>query len=202
VSAISSPGAPAPRLAEVTPTDAGAGAADRAATVSAATQKTIAWVVRLENILCLQSWDLIPSTSVPVDRFRDPLEPTAAWRCRPHDVVEQAPGEATLLAKAKEGDLAAYEEIVVGHQATAFRVAWLITGSSADAEEAAQDAFFKAYRSLGRFRDGAPFRPWLLRIVANEARNRRRARQPISCTGRRSRRAANRTFRRATRRWC
>ncbi len=88
-------------------------------------------------------------------------------------MVEQAPGEAILLAKAKDGDLSAYEEIVVQHQATAFRVAWLITRSSADAEEAAQDAFFKAYRSLGRFRDGAPFRPWLLRIVANEARNRR-----------------------------
>jgi RNA polymerase sigma factor (sigma-70 family) len=88
-------------------------------------------------------------------------------------VVEQAPGEAILLARAKEGDLTAYEEIVVQHQAIAFRVAWLITRSSADAEEAAQDAFFKAYRSLGRFRDRAPFRPWLLRIVANEARNRR-----------------------------
>jgi RNA polymerase sigma factor (sigma-70 family) len=69
----------------------------------------------------------------------------------------------------------AYEQIVEQHQATAFRVAWLITGSSADAEEAAQDAFLKAYRALGRFRDGASFRPWLLRIVANEARNRRAA---------------------------
>jgi RNA polymerase sigma-70 factor (ECF subfamily) len=88
-------------------------------------------------------------------------------------VVEQAIAEATLLAKAKEGDLAAYERIIEGHQAIAFRVAWLITRSSADADEAAQDAFLKAYRSLGRFRDGAPFRPWLLRIVANEARNRR-----------------------------
>ena len=59
------------------------------------------------------------------------------------------------------------------HQTIAFRTAWLITGSSADAEEAAQDAFLKAYRALGRFRRGSPFRPWLLRIVANEARNRR-----------------------------
>ena len=41
-----------------------------------------------------------------------------------------------------------------------------------------QDAFVKAYRALGRFRDGAPFRPWLLRIVANEARNRRRSAGP------------------------
>lgn len=69
----------------------------------------------------------------------------------------------------------AYEEIVERHQATAFRLAWLIAGSAADAEEAAQDAFLKAYRALGRFRAGAPFRPWLLKIVANEARNRRAA---------------------------
>jgi RNA polymerase sigma-70 factor (ECF subfamily) len=88
-------------------------------------------------------------------------------------VEDRPPDEATLLARAKHGDPRAYERIVEQHQATAFRVAWLITGSSADAEEAAQDAFLKAHRALGRFRDGAPFRPWLLRIVANEARNRR-----------------------------
>jgi len=81
--------------------------------------------------------------------------------------------EESLLTRAREGDVRAYEELVERHQETAFRVAWLITRSSADAEEAAQDAFLKAYRSLDRFRAGAPFRPWLLRIVANEARNRR-----------------------------
>lgn len=51
----------------------------------------------------------------------------------------------------------------------------LITGSAADAEEAVQDAFIKAHRALARFRDGGQFRPWLLRIAGNEARNRRRA---------------------------
>ena len=61
------------------------------------------------------------------------------------------------------------------HQAIAFRVALVNAGDRADAEEAVQDAFVKAYRALGRFRDGAPFRPWFLRIVANEGRNRRRA---------------------------
>ena len=45
--------------------------------------------------------------------------------------------------------------------------------NAADAEDAAQDAFVKAWRALPRFRRGAPVRPWLLRIVANEARNRR-----------------------------
>lgn len=61
------------------------------------------------------------------------------------------------------------------YQDIAFRTACVFARDAADAEEAAQDGFVKAYRALGRFREGAPFRPWLLRIVANEARNRRRA---------------------------
>jgi RNA polymerase sigma-70 factor, ECF subfamily len=51
----------------------------------------------------------------------------------------------------------------------------VLTGSAAEAEDAVQEALVKAWRALGRFRAGEPFRPWLLRIVANEARNRRRA---------------------------
>ena len=58
----------------------------------------------------------------------------------------------------------------------AFRTAYLIAGDAADAEEAAQDGFVKGYRALARFIPGAPFRPWILHIVANEARNRRRSR--------------------------
>jgi RNA polymerase sigma-70 factor, ECF subfamily len=85
--------------------------------------------------------------------------------------------EKTLLTRAREGDVRAYEELVERHQATAFRLAWMITRSSPDAEEATQDGFLKAYRALGRFREGSPFRPWLLRIVANEARNRKVASQ-------------------------
>lgn len=64
--------------------------------------------------------------------------------------------------------------LVRGHQEAAFRVAVLISGDASDAEDAAQEAFIKAYRALGKFRSGAPFRPWLLAIVSNEARNRRR----------------------------
>ena len=83
--------------------------------------------------------------------------------------------ETELVERARRGDAGAYEELVHRHQAIAFRTAYVIARSAADAEEAAQDGFVKAYRALGRFRRGAPFRPWLLRIVANEARNRRRA---------------------------
>jgi RNA polymerase sigma-70 factor (ECF subfamily) len=90
-------------------------------------------------------------------------------------VGSRPPDESTLVALAKRGDAAAYEELVRMHQGIAFRVAYVAAGDRGDAEEAVQDAFVKAYRALGRFRDGAPFRPWLLRIVANEARNRRRS---------------------------
>ncbi len=60
------------------------------------------------------------------------------------------------------------------YQDVALRTAYLVC-PEADADDAVQDAFLKAYAALPRFRDGAPFRPWLLRIVANEARNRRRS---------------------------
>jgi RNA polymerase sigma factor (sigma-70 family) len=90
-------------------------------------------------------------------------------------VVGRPLDERELVARSKRGDADAYEELVRMYQGIAIRTAFLIAGSAADAEEAAQDAFVKAHRALWRFRAGAPFRPWLLRIVANEARNRRRA---------------------------
>ena len=80
-----------------------------------------------------------------------------------------------LVAQAKRGDTRAFGTLVEEHQTIAFRTAYLLTGSAADAEDAVQEAFVKAHAALGRFRRGAPFRPWLLTIVANEARNRRRS---------------------------
>ena len=65
--------------------------------------------------------------------------------------------------------------LVARHQQVAFRTAYAVCRDAAEAEDATQEAFVKAYRALWRFRRGAPWRPWLLRIVANEARNRRRA---------------------------
>ncbi|WP_207955688.1 RNA polymerase sigma factor [Rubrobacter marinus] len=57
----------------------------------------------------------------------------------------------------------------------AFRAAYLILGDSAEAEDASQEAFVKAYRALARFEPGASFGPWILAITSNEARNRRKA---------------------------
>ena len=85
--------------------------------------------------------------------------------------------DSELFTRAQRGDAAAYEEIVRRYQQVAFRTAYMITGSAAEAEDAAQEGFVKAYRALNRFRPGAEPRPWLLRIVANEARNRVRSTQ-------------------------
>jgi RNA polymerase sigma factor (sigma-70 family) len=90
-------------------------------------------------------------------------------------VVGRPLDESDLIGRAQRGDTHAYEELVYAHQGIAFRTAYVIAGNAADAEDAAQDAFVKAWRALGRFREGAPFRAWLLQIVANEARNRRRS---------------------------
>jgi RNA polymerase sigma factor (sigma-70 family) len=68
-----------------------------------------------------------------------------------------------------------FAELVGPHLEVSFRVAYVITRDAAEAEDAVQEALVKAWRSLGRFREGEPFRPWLLAIVANEARNRRRS---------------------------
>ena len=90
-------------------------------------------------------------------------------------MVARVLAEDDLIAQARRGDAAAYATLVRRHQDVAFRTAMLITGHAQDAEEAAQDGFVKAWRALHRFRPGEPLRPWLLAIVANEARNRRRA---------------------------
>jgi RNA polymerase sigma-70 factor (ECF subfamily) len=80
-----------------------------------------------------------------------------------------------LIERAKRGDVRSYEQLVERYQRIAVRTAYLVTRASQDAEDAAQEAFVKAYYALSRFRDGAPFRPWLLRIVTNEASNRVRS---------------------------
>ena len=83
--------------------------------------------------------------------------------------------DVELVERARGRDVLAYGELVDRYRAIAFRTAYLIARDTGEAEDAAQEAFVKAYYALDRFRSDAPFRPWLLRIVANEAKNRVRA---------------------------
>ena len=93
--------------------------------------------------------------------------------------------ETELIAAAQSGDVAAYEKLVLLHEQTALRAAFLVVRDPKLAEDVSQEAFIKAYRSLGTFRAGAPFRPWLMRIVINQARNLNRADRSRAATAQR-----------------
>ena len=84
--------------------------------------------------------------------------------------------EQDLIQNAKSGDVAAFEALVQTHQHIALRVAFLVVGDRTEAEDVTQEAFVKAYHAMSRFRVDSSFRPWLLRIVRNEALNQRRRR--------------------------
>ena len=78
--------------------------------------------------------------------------------------------EAAVIARVRAGEPEAYAELVRAFTGVALRAAAAL-GAGSDAEDVVQQSFFKAYCALGRFRDGAAFKPWLLAIVANETRN-------------------------------
>jgi RNA polymerase sigma-70 factor (ECF subfamily) len=86
-----------------------------------------------------------------------------------HGVVD--PIEADLLAKARGGNLFAFEEIVKRHQRRVYGVALRIVRRHDVADDVAQEAFIRAYRALGRFDVARPFGPWICRIAANLAIN-------------------------------
>jgi len=74
--------------------------------------------------------------------------------------------EQQRITAAKNGDLAAFNHLVLKYQGVAFNVAYRILGDPDRAADATQDAFIKAYKALGNFHGGA-FKPWMLRIVTN-----------------------------------
>ncbi|MEV0626948.1 RNA polymerase sigma factor [Nonomuraea wenchangensis] len=79
------------------------------------------------------------------------------------------------ITRSLDGDLNAYEALVARYSALAHRTAYLL-GAGDEAEDVVQEAFVKAFRHLPGFRKESPFRPWLLRIVANETHNLTRSR--------------------------
>jgi RNA polymerase sigma-70 factor (ECF subfamily) len=83
--------------------------------------------------------------------------------------------DVDLVARARQGDPAAFGELVDRHRAAVYRAALAALRSPADAEDAAQDAFLLAYRRLDSFRGEASFKTWLLTITWHQAINRRRS---------------------------
>ena len=83
--------------------------------------------------------------------------------------------DADLVTRARQGDAAAFGELVDRHRSAVYRAALAALGSHAEAEDAAQDAFLLAYRRLASFRGDASFKTWLLTIAWHQAINRRRS---------------------------
>ena len=94
----------------------------------------------------------------------------------PSSVVRE--DEPLLVASARAGDAAAFEELVARYEDKIFRLTSNITGNREDAEDAMQDAFLKAYAHLNNFHGESRFYTWLVRIAANEALMRLRKRRP------------------------
>lgn len=79
------------------------------------------------------------------------------------------PLEARAIAAVKNGDGGQYAYLVSKYMKRVVSIAWGIVRNAHDAEDLAQEAFVKAFRTIGRFKSGQPFGPWIYRIVTNLA---------------------------------
>jgi RNA polymerase sigma-70 factor (ECF subfamily) len=79
------------------------------------------------------------------------------------------PLERRAIEQVRNGDRGAYDYLVSKYMKRVVSIAWNIIRNPHDAEDLAQEAFVKAYESIGRFRSGEPFGPWIYRIVTNLA---------------------------------
>jgi RNA polymerase sigma-70 factor (ECF subfamily) len=102
------------------------------------------------------------------------LQPTGPGRV----TGPEEPSDTDLVARARAGDLRAFDLLVTRHRRAAYRVAWRMTGRHQEADDLSQEAFLRAWKGLRAFRGEASFATWLTRIVVN-----------LGATGRPGRRA-------------
>lgn len=111
------------------------------------------------------------------------------WAIQPADPIPVRPStdiDPAIPLRARNGDVAAFAELVEFFHGRCLRYARYMLGEEEDAEEAVQDTFVRVYDHLGQFRPDARFEPWLFRILANRcrtARERRRRRESLVVTG-------------------
>lgn len=112
------------------------------------------------------------------DRFAD-FESAALWMAGRPEPRSDAGVSRALVERAIAGDADAFEQIVVRHERRVLNLALRFMGNVADAQDASQESFLRAYRYLHRFNPDKPLGPWLMRIAVNvccDMRRRRRQR--------------------------
>ena len=93
--------------------------------------------------------------------------------------VSQSRDEAQIIASILAGNTHEFHELIRPHERSVYAMALSMLHNEADAEDAAQEAFLKAFRNLANFRGEAKFSTWLISIVLNEARSRLRSKGNI-----------------------
>jgi len=91
----------------------------------------------------------------------------AGERAQTRSATNEDPIEARAIAAVKTGENASYDYLVSKYMKRVVSIAWGIVRNAADAEDLAQEAFVKAFETIGRFKPGEPFGPWIYRIVTN-----------------------------------
>jgi len=89
-----------------------------------------------------------------------------------------APSDEELMLRVRDGDLGAFEQLVLRHQTEAWRVAYRFTGDAAEAEDLTQDAFLKILDAAPRYRPTAAFRTYLYRVLTRLCLDHRRKKRP------------------------
>jgi RNA polymerase sigma-70 factor (ECF subfamily) len=104
-----------------------------------------------------------------------------AEKIEPHDESRACEGAiasmAHLITRAKAGDLAAFDQIIICHQRKIISLAWRLLGDREDARDAAQETFLRVYKSFGGFDPAQDFNGWLYRIAVNVCRDLARKRR-------------------------
>jgi len=90
-----------------------------------------------------------------------------------------SPDDLTLVVRAREGDVRAFEGLARRHQAALYRTAVRVTGDPGEAEDALQEAMLDAWRHLDRFRGESAFSTWMYRLVTNRCMAAMRRRRPV-----------------------
>src|ERR1700684_4271719 len=84
-------------------------------------------------------------------------------------VTEVASDDLDLVHASKNGDVAAFEQLVKRYDRKLLRIAQSVTHNREDSQDAVQEAFLKAYQHLGEFREDSQFSTWLIRITVNQS---------------------------------
>lgn len=90
--------------------------------------------------------------------------------------------ETVLIQKSQQGDLEAFEQLLLRYEKKVYTIAYKYMGNAEDASDMAQEALIKAYQSIGSFRGEAAFGTWIGRITANKCLDELRKRKRIQVT--------------------